>query len=129
MDIASRIRRARIAAGISQRGLATLLAVSNSAIAQWEMGRTTPTVANRVDLARALRVPFYELVPEGDPLMPSEPPNEAIRKLMQQAVLLGPKDQLALLALALALRERAQSNPPPIHTGRPPKHRAAPHHA
>lgn len=103
MELANRIRTARAAAGLSQRQLAARLGVTASAVAQWEGSLYAPTVANRVDLARVLGIDFASLVPEADGLQRSD----TLTKLVQQAGLLPPRHQRALLALAAHFAERA----------------------
>jgi transcriptional regulator with XRE-family HTH domain len=57
IDSASLIRKAREAAGLTQRGLAERLGTSQSAIARWEGGGVSPTVSA---LDRALNACGYE---------------------------------------------------------------------
>ena len=66
MEISLVIKRARAKAALSQRELAAKLRVSPSAVAQWELATTMPSVAKRVELSRLLHIPFNELVPEGE---------------------------------------------------------------
>ena len=106
MDIAQRIRRARTARNLTQRDLARLLGISPSAVAQWEIGATAPTVANRVDLARVLDVRLAELLPEGDSLPNDGYLEEDIRKLVGQVRQLDLPDREALLSLSAHLLER-----------------------
>lgn len=49
-----KIRELRKARGMSQRQLANEVGVSPGAVAQWELGATTPTTANLVALASVL---------------------------------------------------------------------------
>lgn len=49
-----KIRELREARGMSQRQLANEVGVSPGAVAQWELGATTPTTANLVALANVL---------------------------------------------------------------------------
>ena len=51
MDYELKIRALREAKGVSQRKLAEDIGVSPGAVAQWELGATTPTTANLVALA------------------------------------------------------------------------------
>lgn len=54
MDYELKIRALREAKGVSQRKLAEDIGVSPGAVAQWELGATTPTTANLVALANVL---------------------------------------------------------------------------
>jgi transcriptional regulator with XRE-family HTH domain len=64
MDIASAIRNARSAKGYSQRKLARMIHVSPGAVGQWENGTNVPTIENRVEISKALEIPFVDLLPE-----------------------------------------------------------------
>lgn len=64
MSIGQKIRKGRDAAGLTQRQVATKLKVAPSAVAQWELDSTMPTIGNRVDLSRLLNIPFSDLMPE-----------------------------------------------------------------
>lgn len=66
MDISQRIQRGRKERSMTQRDLARKMGVSPSAVAQWEIAQTKPTILNRVDLARVLGIPFVELLPESE---------------------------------------------------------------
>jgi transcriptional regulator with XRE-family HTH domain len=70
--VGARIRAARIAAGLTQEGLARAVGVSRSAVAQWETGRAGQVGANLARLAAALGVSAAHLLsgrdgPEGGP--------------------------------------------------------------
>lgn len=61
MDISARIRKARLAAGISQARLAGLLGVTRSACSQWEQqdgSGTTPRGERLAEIARLLDVRY-----------------------------------------------------------------------
>lgn len=62
MDISMRIRRERMARGLSMRGLGTILGVSGSAVAQWEAGGNI-TWENRLSLSNALEIPIIDFLP------------------------------------------------------------------
>ena len=63
-DVSGMIRRVRRLGGCSQRELAQQLGVSQSAVAKWETGRTTPS--SRM-LARVLAVAKLRLAPLARP--------------------------------------------------------------
>jgi len=101
-------------AGLSQRDLAKRLGISPSAIGQWETGATTPTVANRVDIAKVLNIRFIDLLPEGDGL-PNGIIEEDLRKLVALARQLDHGKRQSLLALvagALELTQSQEAAPP-----------------
>ncbi|SEB28610.1 HTH-type transcriptional regulator / antitoxin HipB [Nocardioides exalbidus] len=50
------VRRVRRILEVSQRGLADLLGVSQSVVARWETGRTSPRVSDLLDLLRMARL-------------------------------------------------------------------------
>lgn len=60
MDIGARIRKARLAAGISQVRLANLLGVTRSACSQWELsgGGTSPRGERLAEIAKLLDVSY-----------------------------------------------------------------------
>lgn len=55
------IRKARIAAGLTQVQLAGILGTTQQAIAAWENGLTTPKDDNRFALADATGTPYLEM--------------------------------------------------------------------
>lgn len=61
MSIGRVIAKRRKALGLSQRALATMLGVSNGAVAQWEIDQTKPDPANRSMLAVILGVDAQSL--------------------------------------------------------------------
>jgi antitoxin CcdA len=61
-DIGAKIKRARTAAGISQRELAKTLDVSPAAIGQWEGGYTRPARENLRSVAIALGLTLEDLL-------------------------------------------------------------------
>ncbi|MCS3903309.1 transcriptional regulator with XRE-family HTH domain [Methylohalomonas lacus] len=60
MDIGVRIKKARLAAGISQVRLANLLGVTRSACSQWELsgGGTSPRGERLAEIARLLDISY-----------------------------------------------------------------------
>lgn len=52
----NRIKESRIRAGLKQSELANLLHVAPPSVAQWENGRTAPSIDNIVNLAKILNV-------------------------------------------------------------------------
>lgn len=64
MSIADLIKAGRKRLGWTQRELARRMEVKPSAVAQWELGATKPTMKKRADLSRLLGVPFVQMLPE-----------------------------------------------------------------
>lgn len=62
MLLGHRIRQARVAAGLSLRGLASQVGVSHQAIAKYERGKDTPGSAVLLRLSEALGVPWEYFV-------------------------------------------------------------------
>jgi transcriptional regulator with XRE-family HTH domain len=58
----ARIRAARQARGLTQEGLARLVGVTRSAVAQWETERSGQVRANLSRIAAALEMPITELL-------------------------------------------------------------------
>ena len=54
-ELAARIRSARMAIGLSQRGLAARTGVSAGAVAQWELGTSSPNTEHLAKLADIFR--------------------------------------------------------------------------
>jgi len=61
----ARIKAARIAAGLTQEGLADLVGVSRSAVAQWETDRAGQVGGNLARIAEALAVSVGHLLTGG----------------------------------------------------------------
>ena len=62
MPIADRIRKERIARGLTVRALGKVVGVSGSAVSQWEAGGTIKP-ANQAALSDALGIPITEFLP------------------------------------------------------------------
>lgn len=64
-DAATRVGRAiqqvRSRKGLSQRSFAAKLGISSSAVAQWELGETMPTLSNLLRASVILRTPLSHL--------------------------------------------------------------------
>jgi transcriptional regulator with XRE-family HTH domain len=117
MDIATVIRDARRKAKLSQRALADKIGVAPSAVGQWETEATKPSIANRVDLASLLSIPFAQLLPEasgGAGEVSSRNPETII--LVRQFEALPPRVRESILmqvvATAEALRQTDAEEPP-----------------
>lgn len=102
MDIATVIREARRKAKLSQRALADKLGVAPSAVGQWETEATKPSIANRVDLAALLAIPFAKLVPEATDVgeISSQDPTTII--LVRQFETLPPQYRESILMQVVA---------------------------
>jgi transcriptional regulator with XRE-family HTH domain len=62
MVIAERIRRQRLARGLTVRELGRRIGVSGSAISQWEAGGAIKTI-NQISLSAELDIPIIEFLP------------------------------------------------------------------
>jgi transcriptional regulator with XRE-family HTH domain len=114
MDMATIIREGRRKASLSQRRLADKMGVSPGAVGQWETSATLPSLANRIDLASILAIPFSSLLPEtAEGVVSSKNPRtialvrkfEALPPKVQESILM----QVATTADAL---EAASKEPP-----------------
>jgi len=65
IGIGGRIRRARLAARMTQAGLAEAAGVVPSSVSLWELARNGPTACNVIRLAEALKVTAGWLLGEG----------------------------------------------------------------
>jgi transcriptional regulator with XRE-family HTH domain len=111
MDIASVIRDGRREKRLSQRALAERMGVAPSAVAQWETGITNPSLANRVDLAAILSVPFASLLPEAADIgqVSSKDPQTII--LVRKFEGLPPRVREAILMQVVATAESLEAVP------------------
>lgn len=67
MELSERIKRWRESKDLTQAALADRLAISPAAVAQWELGQTTPSTKHLEKLAETLGVTmerFYGRVPK-----------------------------------------------------------------
>lgn len=108
MSIASRIRKARIAAGFSQSHLADLMHVTRSACSQWEQpGGTAPRGTRLERLATVLGVSVEWLATGGDGDVRAEDATGGYRnalsveerELLERYALMDRDSQRALLVL------------------------------
>ena len=117
MDIGQKIRRAREAKKWTQRQLAARMGVNNSAVAQWELGTTLPTISNRADLSKVLGIPFLELVPEISAVGAEMLKDPLVMAIIQQVIKLPTPVQEALLVQLTATAEALGiSESQPTHT-------------
>ncbi|MEX3629081.1 MAG: XRE family transcriptional regulator [Burkholderia sp.] len=66
MSLGARIRKKRIAKGMSQQALGDVFGITRSSVNEWESGRTRPDPAKLVELARVLGIDLNELLTESD---------------------------------------------------------------
>ncbi|MEN9936866.1 MAG: hypothetical protein RLZZ387_3445 [Chloroflexota bacterium] len=90
--IGEAIRAARVAQGLTQGELATLLGVNRSTVVKHERGQRSVSLEGLLQIARALRVPLAALVPGATPTGSAE-----VRRAVQ---LLERRPDLAPAALA-----------------------------
>lgn len=100
-------------AGWSQRDLAAKMKVSPAAVGQWETAQTLPSIANRADLSRLLKIPFIELVPELAPQGLAAVRDPLIFAIVQQVQKLPISVQEAFLVQISAMVEALQSGKSP----------------
>lgn len=101
MEISEKIKKAREGKGWSQRDLADKMGVSNSAVAQWELGQTVPKMANRHDLSVKLGIPFIDLLPELTVAGKASEEDREILMLVQQLLELPRRVRRVLLMTAV----------------------------
>lgn len=61
-DLGKRVRQARMAAGLSQTQLSTLIGVAKQTISAWEGGKSPPMIPNLLKAAAVLRIDATELL-------------------------------------------------------------------
>ena len=98
VQIANSIRRGRSLAGLSQRQLAARLRVSPGAVGRWETGTINPSISNRVQIARLLKIPLKELLPEAKALPGDALSSPLVIAIVQQVLKLPERVQEAILA-------------------------------
>ena len=101
-EVGERIRRARIAKGISQRGLGNMIGLSDNACVHWETGRALPNLRHITALAEVLGVSFACLWAGDESATNGVQNNDAatIRALLD----LTPDQRAALLVLARGIK-------------------------
>lgn len=88
----NRIREARIAAGLSQKYIATTLGVAGPSVSNWESGKTNPTTENYAALSALLNVSvdyligndvMVKAVPEG-PIIKAPEVSARMKEFMEE---------------------------------------------
>lgn len=69
MEIGAKIKAARKTAGLTQKQLCDLLGVHQTAVSQWEIGATQPSIELLYKLLAALDLTFEELINEQGQLL------------------------------------------------------------
>lgn len=105
MDLGPLIRQRRVAMGLSQRELARQMSLTPSAIAQWELGATIPSIENRAELRRRLGIPFAQLLPELSEKHEPYLEDQTLQAISRIAASLPPQLREALLIAAAGLAE------------------------
>ncbi len=100
-NLTARIRLARRIAGQSQNGLAKLVGIGRSAIANWECGRAHPSTPHLMQLARATGVSFEWLATGKGAVQSTKDPQRPASKLSHE-------EDALLHAFRAASRKRQQ---------------------
>jgi len=104
MALSDQIRRARQRSGYTQNQLAKLLNVQQSAISQWESGKSEPEDKHRINLALALNVDLHVFINRMPPSLPPEIlADPGVRTLVQSYWKLGESKRKIVLAGVLFL--------------------------
>lgn len=61
-DFGRNLKRERIAAGMSQKELATRIGTTQQLLSRWELGEVDPTLGNIIALLKVLNIRFEDLV-------------------------------------------------------------------
>lgn len=119
MEIGDRIRRARNAAGLSQRELASAIGVTHGTVGQWESHGKRPTRENLQKVAKATLTSFDELargIPDMEGILVQD--SRAIR-LLRRFFFMSTRQQdnlLELLEMAGDIRRDLQEPREASHT-------------
>jgi len=112
MSIGQRLFSARRRLGLSQQQVGEHLGRTKSAVCFWETDVYVPSIADRVDLAKLLDIPFHDLLPEIKPddltKVVADPTLQQLTTLWPQ---LEPRLRQVVLMLAVTLTE---PQPPPV---------------
>ena len=81
-ELGSRIRQARLAAGLTQKQLADRLHITDRAVSKWERGLSAPDIALLEPLADVLHLTLTELITGGEAVTT---PEQAIRQTVEYA--------------------------------------------
>jgi transcriptional regulator with XRE-family HTH domain len=102
-SVGARIRAARVARGLTQEGLAALIGVSRSAVAQWETERAGQIRGNLGRIAEALAVSVEFLLFGDDKQAPRAAISGDELALLRLYRELSPEDRAMLLTTARRL--------------------------
>jgi transcriptional regulator with XRE-family HTH domain len=122
MEIGDRIRRARIAAGLSQRELAAAIGVSHGIVGQWESNRKVPGRDNLQKIADVTLVDPTAILRDVGSYHPGGVLVTNLRQiaLLRKFVLLSPRQQenlLELIGVAADVRRELEEKRHPPHRG------------
>lgn len=104
-----RIQRFRTEFGYTQEDLAELCGVDASCISRWETGKWSPSTANSVRLAKALKVSVEDLYDDGEASIEDVATKQAVAEFQE----LKPQERglvLTLIRELKKLREKDESH-------------------
>lgn len=104
--LGKRIREARERLRLRQEDLAKDLKVKQSAVSNWEMGKSAPDLGNRIRLSGILNIPLNELLPEAPNLPPETFNHPQVRRLIENFLALSPQLRRSIELQVLGLREK-----------------------
>jgi transcriptional regulator with XRE-family HTH domain len=105
--VGSRIRAARLARGMTQQDLATLVGVTRSAVAQWETERAGQLRGHLARISAALGVPVQFLLDGSTPPLTEMPENNTEVALLRLYRTCTEEDRAFLLRTATRLSRTA----------------------
>ena len=108
--LGGRIREARERLRLRQEDVAGQLKVKQSAVSNWEMGKSTPDLENRIRLSGLLNIPLNELLPEAPNLPPETFNHPQVRRLVENFLALSPQLRRSIELQVLGLREKTGQN-------------------
>lgn len=110
MELGAIVRQARERLGLKQSDLASRINVKQSAVSQWENGKATPSLENRISLAAALNIPLSDLLPEAGEVPREALANPRIRRLIQNYLSMNAQQREAIDLVVERLREAHDRN-------------------
>ena len=96
-----RIQRFRTEFGYTQKDLAELCGVDASCISRWETGKWSPSTANSVRLAKALKVSVEDLYDDGEASIEDVATKQAVAEFQE----LKPQERGLVLTLIRELKK------------------------
>jgi transcriptional regulator with XRE-family HTH domain len=104
-SIGRKIKQARLRLHLRQEDLARRIEVEQSAVSNWELGKKSPDLENRIRLAAALDLSLGELLPEAGNVSAEVFSNPQVRRLVENFLALPSDTRRTIEVQVLGLVE------------------------